>query len=204
MFAAMWKRPPFGRGDAAADNNFMRVIKLVAEACEADELPTAIWTSEGLVKLFPPIWHILDWHKYFWRGEITIYLSELYGAGHAGHEEFFIFVARRHLDPFVAKQAAQPDEPDAASSPSAPEAQSEMPPSPVTEPDEPTIADPRTRDQVLLDYFRNKQGAGEHPVQPEALKALEAAGKTWDRKSFRKRFKEIARQRGVRVGRGVR
>jgi hypothetical protein len=63
------------------------------------------------VKLLPPTWQVSDWHKYFWRGEITIDLK-LYGAGHARHEEFFIFLGRRHLDRFIAKQAAQPDKPE--------------------------------------------------------------------------------------------
>jgi hypothetical protein len=75
---------------------------------------------------------------------------------------------------------------------------------PEATPDKPAVADQRSRDQVLVDYFRDKHEARQHPKQDEALKALKAAGKTWDRRSFRTRFNELARRRGVRVGRGVR
>jgi hypothetical protein len=69
---------------------------------------------------------------------------------------------------------------------------------------EPTIADPRSRDQVLQDYFNAKHDVGERPKQDEARVALTAAGKTWDRKSFRERFNQLARNRGLRVGKGLR
>jgi hypothetical protein len=69
---------------------------------------------------------------------------------------------------------------------------------------QPTIADPRSRDEVLADYFKTKHEAGEHPKQDEARKVLAAAGKTWDRESFRERFNQLARNRGLRVGKGLR
>jgi hypothetical protein len=55
-----------------------------------------------------------------------------------------------------------------------------------------------------MDYFKDKHEAGEHPKQDEARKVLTAAGKTWARKSFRERFNALARNRGFRVGKGLR
>ena len=71
-------------------------------------------------------------------------------------------------------------------------------------PDESTIADSRSREEVLADYFKAKHEAGEHPKHGEAMRVLKAAGKTWDRESFRERFRALARSRGFRVGKGLR
>jgi hypothetical protein len=76
--------------------------------------------------------------------------------------------------------------------------------SPAAQPNGPTVVDPRSREQVLTDYFKDCHDANKHPTQGEADEVLKAAGKSWDRKSFRKRFNELARTRGVNVGRGVR
>jgi hypothetical protein len=84
-----------------------------------------------------------------------------------------------------------------------PEVQSEVPP-PATHPDEPAITDSRSRDQVLTDYFNHTLKARKHPTQEEAAEVIKAAGKTWDRKSLREKFNKVARNRGVKVGRGIR
>jgi hypothetical protein len=86
---------------------------------------------------------------------------------------------------------------------SVPEVPSEAP-RPATHPDEPAVVDPQSRDQILMDYFKNKLKADKHPTQVEAEGVIKAAGKTWDRESIRKKFNEIARTRGVEVGKGIR
>jgi hypothetical protein len=48
-----------------------------------------------------------------------------------------------------------------------PEVHPEAPP-PATQPDEPAFVDPRSRDQVLTDYFKDTLKAGKHPTQKEA------------------------------------